>query len=74
MQVNLLHHGSAFGSLEQAFDPVSNARYAADFLQKLLSQTGSWPRAHGWLSFADAGYRRRLRPKGARSMGSTRSW
>ena len=45
MQVNLLHHGSAFGSLEQAFDPVSNARYAADFLQRLLSQTGSWPRA-----------------------------
>ena len=45
MQVNLLHHGSAFGSLEQAFDPTANARYAAEFLQKLLAQTGSWPRA-----------------------------
>ncbi len=45
MQVNLLHHGSAFGSLEQAFDPGANARYAATFLQKLLGQTGSWPRA-----------------------------
>ena len=45
MQVNLLHHGSAFGSLEQAFDPAANARYAAEFLQRLLAQTGSWPRA-----------------------------
>lgn len=45
MQVNLMHHGDAFGSLEQAFDPLTNARYAAEFLQKLLGQTGSWPRA-----------------------------
>lgn len=45
MQVNLLHHGSAFSSLEEAFDPVANARYAATFLQQLLAQTGSWPRA-----------------------------
>ena len=45
MQVNLLHHGDAFSSLEQALDPVANARYAAEFLLKLLAQTGSWPRA-----------------------------
>ena len=45
MQVNLLHHGSAFASLDQAFDPAANARYAATFLQQLLAQTGSWPRA-----------------------------
>ncbi len=45
MQVNLIHHGDAFASLEQAFDPGANARYAADFLQRLLAQTGSWPRA-----------------------------
>lgn len=45
MQVNLLHHGKAFASLDQAFDPVANARYAAGFLQQLLAQTGSWPRA-----------------------------
>ena len=45
MQVNLLHHGDAFGSLEQAFDPGANSRYAAQFLQNLLAQTGSWPRA-----------------------------
>jgi hypothetical protein len=45
MQVNLLHHPEAFGSLEQAFDPATNARYAAQFLQRLLAQTGSWPLA-----------------------------
>ncbi len=45
MQVNLLHHGQAFASLEDAFDPVHNARYAARFLLQLLTQTGSWPRA-----------------------------
>lgn len=45
MQVNLLHHGNAFASLEEALDPAANARYAASFLLRLLAQTGSWPRA-----------------------------
>ncbi len=45
MQVNLMHHPDAFGSLDEAFDPAANARYAAQFLQKLLAQTGSWPHA-----------------------------
>ena len=45
MQVNLMHHGDAFASLEEAFDPGANARYAARFLNRLLVQTGSWPGA-----------------------------
>jgi hypothetical protein len=45
MQVNLLHHPNAFASLEQAFDPVGNAIYAAHFLRQLFDQTGSWPKA-----------------------------
>lgn len=45
MQVNLLHHPTAFGSLELAFDPAANAAYAAQFLTQLYAQTGSWPRA-----------------------------
>lgn len=45
LQVNLLHHPAAFPSLDMAFDPYSNARYAGLFLQKLKEQTGSWPRA-----------------------------
>lgn len=45
MQVNLHHHPAAFASLDDAFDPAINARYAARFLNQLLTQTGSWPRA-----------------------------
>ena len=45
MQVNLMHHATAFASLDDAFDPAINARYAAQFLQRLLLQTGSWPLA-----------------------------
>lgn len=45
MQVNLHHHPAAFATLETAFDPVENARYAAGFLSELRGQTGSWARA-----------------------------
>ncbi|WP_068172023.1 transglycosylase SLT domain-containing protein [Neokomagataea thailandica] len=42
MQINLHHHAEAFSSLEQAFDPVENARYAAHFLKELNSQHRGW--------------------------------
>ncbi len=45
MQVNLLHHPDAFPSLEAAFDPDTNASYAARFLRQLYGQTGDWGRA-----------------------------
>ncbi|MGA3403669.1 MAG: lytic transglycosylase domain-containing protein [Acetobacteraceae bacterium] len=45
MQVNLLHHPTAFNSLEQAFDPMANADYAGRFLVELHGQTGTWPAA-----------------------------
>jgi Transglycosylase SLT domain len=45
MQVNLMHHPAAFSSLDEAFDPLANALYAARFLRLLFSQTGSWPAA-----------------------------
>jgi hypothetical protein len=45
MQVNLLHHPTAFASLEQGFDPAGNAAYAARFLMQLFRQTGTWPKA-----------------------------
>ncbi len=35
MQINLRYHPSAFASLEEAFDPLANARYAARFLNEL---------------------------------------
>jgi Transglycosylase SLT domain len=45
MQVNLMHHPQAFASLDEAFDPPANARYAARFLQELFTRTGTWPMA-----------------------------
>ncbi|WP_428487446.1 transglycosylase SLT domain-containing protein [Rhodopila sp.] len=44
-QVDLFYHPAAFSSLEQAFDPISNADYAARFLTTLHGQTGSWAAA-----------------------------
>ena len=45
MQVNLMFHPDAFDSLEDAFDPLLNAHYAARFLNTLYAQTGTWVRA-----------------------------
>ncbi len=42
MQINLFYHPHAFASLEEAFDPVANVRYAAGFLAALHAQTGDW--------------------------------
>lgn len=41
-QVNLLHHPDAFATLQAAFDPLANARYAGRFLATLHRQAGSW--------------------------------
>ncbi len=48
MQVNLMYHPQAFPNLQQAFDPVENARYAARFLVVLKAQTGAWEKATAW--------------------------
>lgn len=46
-QINYRWHGNAFRSLEQMFDPLENARYAAAFLKRLHAETGSWNQAAG---------------------------
>lgn len=45
MQINLRHHPTAFANLELAFDPLTNARYAARFLTELNSTRNDWSRA-----------------------------
>jgi soluble lytic murein transglycosylase-like protein len=45
MQVNLMFHPNAFASLDQAFDPDANARYAARFLTALHAENRDWPAA-----------------------------
>ncbi len=64
LQVNLSYHPTAFASLDQAFDPQSNAAYAASFLQTLFQQQGSWPHAaaayHSLNPGPGADYQRRV--------------
>ena len=47
MQVNLLQHPDAFPTLEAAFDPTINARYAADLLSRLRTGVSDWMQAAG---------------------------
>ena len=44
-QVNLHYHPDAFASLDEAFDPLANALYAARFLTALRAREGSWQAA-----------------------------
>ena len=64
MQVSLLFHPDAFASLDDAFDPMRNAAYAARFLMQLRTQTGNWATATAWYHSATpelgADYQRRV--------------
>ncbi len=44
-QVNLAWHPEAFDDLASAFDPETNADYAAAFLAELHGRTGTWRQA-----------------------------
>jgi Transglycosylase SLT domain len=54
MQINLGYHGTAFASLDEAFDPRRNVAYAAGFLKQLRAETRSWAKATGRYHSADA--------------------
>lgn len=47
LQINYRWHGQNFASIEQMFDPTSNAIYAARFLRALYAERGSWEAAAG---------------------------
>jgi hypothetical protein len=42
MQINLMHHATAFESLDEAFDPTTNVAYGARYLAALKREFGSW--------------------------------
>lgn len=44
-QINLQHHPAAFGTLDAAFDPQTNALYAARFLRALRDRDTTWETA-----------------------------
>jgi hypothetical protein len=46
-QINYRWHGHAFQSVEEMFDPMANARYAASFLGDLYNEFGDWTKAAG---------------------------
>lgn len=46
-QLNYRWHGKGFASIEEMFDPNSNALYAANFLKELYIEKGNWVDAAG---------------------------
>nr|WP_281278394.1 transglycosylase SLT domain-containing protein [Sulfitobacter sabulilitoris] len=46
-QINYKWHSQAFASIEEMFDPIPNARYAAKFLTTLYDELGDWSKAAG---------------------------
>jgi len=46
-QINYMWHGAAFESIDDMFDPLQNARYAASFLLALKAELGGWSQAAG---------------------------
>lgn len=46
-QINYRWHHQAFNSIEEMFDPIVNAQYAARFLMSLYAELGSWDSAVG---------------------------
>jgi len=76
MQINLQFHPSAFSSLDQAFEPLDNARYAARFLRSLWEDSQDWLQAaahyHSHTPELAAAYRSRIAaawPEEARRAG-----
>lgn len=74
MQINLVHHPEAFSSLDDAFDPERNVRYAAQFLRWLRAETGDWDgavaRYHSGDPVRGADYRRRVAAAGGTVMAA----
>jgi hypothetical protein len=46
-QINYKWHNQAFSSIDEMFDPLANALYAAKFLSELHAEKGSWDGAAG---------------------------
>jgi hypothetical protein len=48
LQIDLEQHPDAFRTLEEGFDPVTNAQYAAQFLHRLQARSHDWTLAVGF--------------------------
>ena len=47
MQINLKAHANAFSTIEDAFDPPTNATYGAKYLRTMYRRTRNWLKAAG---------------------------
>ena len=63
MQINLKYHPDAFASIDEAFNPHTNAAYAADVLRERFANSGSWLQAAGDYHSTTAGLNKRYRAK-----------
>lgn len=62
-QINYKWHGSRFGSIDEMFDPLANARYAARFLARLHDELGDWSKAAGAYHSRTPAYAKRYRAR-----------
>ncbi|GAB4390237.1 lytic transglycosylase domain-containing protein [Albidovulum sp.] len=69
-QINYRWHGEAFRSIDEMFDPVVNARYAARFLRQLYAETGSWAKAAGAFHSRTPGYAQKYQARFERILAS----
>lgn len=63
MQINMVWHPDAFKSLEEAFDPDMNVRYAARHLADLKEDRKTWTEAVGYYHSATPEHNQRYRAK-----------
>lgn len=62
-QINYRWHNQHFSSIEQMFDPLENARYAARFLSRLHAEFGDWSEAAGAYHSRTQTYAKRYRAR-----------
>jgi len=72
MQINLYFHGDAFATLDAAFDPPTNVRYAASYLRQLRTSTNDWMTAAGNYHSATPEFHQRYKGKIAKIWRSQR--
>ncbi|MEL6594743.1 MAG: transglycosylase SLT domain-containing protein [Pseudomonadota bacterium] len=62
-QINYKWHGENFTSIEQMFEPIPNALYAAKFLADLYRELGDWSKAAGAYHSRTEKYARKYRKR-----------
>lgn len=75
-QINHRWHGDAFGSVNEMFDPLANARYAARFLNEIRAESAAhrddWGRIAGAYHSRTPSFAKRYRDRFARILEATR--